>query len=219
MDLWISCPANTALLRSYGFGQAETNKVTAHDQPNPLIIIHFVWNFLCPRDRIPLHQVHSSWARYVALRADAVTMSLRLLKTEQTLTVPTMLCQKRARLHSVLLLRFDFQHGDEVPFLGGDYTNASRRFDTEWVQILKNSDSHMQTEYLSVQPYAAFSVQTQGAPLQANFVSPYHIPALRDQYDNHPAIQDNMACVEEKFAMEEWHCYHLHYHRWIYVFL
>jgi len=117
------------------------------------------------------------------------------------------------------LLWFDFQHGDVVRFLGNAYTNANRKFDDEWIHILQNLKSTPPPEYPPLYPCAAFSVQTQGAPLKANYVSPYNLPALREQYDNHPAVAGNTEAVETKFAKEEWCCYHLHYHRWLFVFL
>ena len=42
---------------------------------------------------------------------------------------------------------------------------------------------------------------------------------LRNSYDNHPAVDDNLDKVEKKFAKEEWRSYHLHYLRFVYEFI
>ena len=91
MDLWLTRPAIPAQLRFSGFGQASQNKATAHDQVNPLLMVHFIWNFLCPRDRLVLHAVHSSWSKYAELRADAVVKSLAALHQDRPKEIPAQL--------------------------------------------------------------------------------------------------------------------------------
>eukprot|EP00980_Cylindrotheca_fusiformis_P016484 scaffold4912_cov113-Cylindrotheca_fusiformis.AAC.1 len=41
----------------------------------------------------------------------------------------------------------------------------------------------------------------------------------REKYDNHPAVQQNAQEVHKKFAKEEWKGYHVHFHRFLFVFL
>jgi len=66
----------------------------------------------------------------------------------------------------------------------------------------------------------AYRLQTEGAPLKAQ----YHTPVaatlrLRDDYDNHPAVEQNGDAIEEKFAKEEWKTFHVHFLRFVYQFI
>ena len=52
LPTWVARP--TLLLhhkRHVGFGQAEVGRSASHIQPNPLMFIHFVWNFLSVVDK------------------------------------------------------------------------------------------------------------------------------------------------------------------------
>ena len=135
-------------------------------------------------------------------------------------TYPTVLGQARAQLHSIALLRFDFEHGDVIRWLGGEYTNSDRDFGQEWAQLLPVLDGgDAPAECPPIDPISAFQIQTGGVPTKADYVTPYDVPRIRHEYDNHPAVAENMAKVEAKFAKEEWKSYHVHYHRWLFHFL
>eukprot|EP00980_Cylindrotheca_fusiformis_P016065 scaffold4737_cov92-Cylindrotheca_fusiformis.AAC.2 len=64
------------------------------------------------------------------------------------------------------------------------------------------------------------TIQTEGVPLQGHFTTPRTATVLRDRYDNHPAVgPQNTAEVHKKFAKEEWNSYHVHFLRFLYVFI
>ena len=220
---WVARPTGDLQLRRFGFGQAEVDKSSAHDSPHPVMMVHYIWQFCTIQERGRLRQVHSSWRKYASLRMEAsTTQSWDLqkprpahLKEAATVT----LNPARAHAHSILLLKFDFLHGDVTRWMGGEYTNATRRFDREWVQILDKLDSVPPPECPPLHPTAAFRVQTGGAPLKANYTTPHSILDKRNTYDNHPAVKENHEKVEAKFAKEEWKSYHIHYHRWLFPFV
>lgn len=224
LNTWVYPPRAPYRPRCYGFGTAEIGRTTAHDSINPVMMVHFVWIFLTPKDRLNSVQVCPTWWRYSKLRVDAMFTPISMLQaprpTIPEADFPTTLDPFCAQLHSLALLRFDFRHGDVIRWLGGEYTNADRQFDAEWLNILLVLDAGAPpAECPPVDPISAFRVQTGGVPLKADYVTPHIVPKIRDAYNNHPAVADNMAKVEAKFAKEEWKCYHLHYHRWLFPFI
>jgi hypothetical protein len=60
---------------------------------------------------------------------------------------------------------------------------------------------------------------TQGVPLKGHFECPQAEIKTRDDYNNHPAIENNSAAVEEKFAKEEQKSYHIHFPRFVAYFI
>eukprot|EP00980_Cylindrotheca_fusiformis_P014329 scaffold3825_cov131-Cylindrotheca_fusiformis.AAC.2 len=125
----------------------------------------------------------------------------------------------RAVLHSAALLRFDFDYGDFVRWLGGEYTNQSRDWNQEWAHILNIPCRRLPAGYPPPDYVAAFRIQTEGAPLKGQYVAPVSVLRLRDDYDNHPAVSQNTEAVRSKFAKEEWNSYHVHFLRFVYVFM
>ena len=187
------------------------------------LICHCAWIFLSVADRAIAVQVNSTWNKYAKLRRDAVVTSVGTLRLPRPVMLdsdmPSTLNGAAAFLHSIALLRFDFNHGDMIRWLGGEYTNASRSFDKDWVPILDHLRTKPPEECPPVHEVAAFRVQTTGVPLKANFVISHNVPAIRDEYNNHPAVAANLSKVEQKFAKEEWKRYHIHYQRWLYPFI
>ena len=223
LPTWITRPWQPFRPRNFGFGAAQAGRSTVHDRPNPMMAVHYAWSFLSLEDRSAAVATHPSWWKYAKLRSDSVVTPISCLRAPRTWIptdkYPTTLDPERAQLHSLSLLRFDFDHGDVIRWLGGEYTNAHRQFDEEWVKILHAMDKFPPKECPPVHPIAAYRVHTQGVPLKAAYTTPYYIPAIRDAYDNHPAVAENEAKVEAKFAKEEWKAYHIHYHRWLFCFI
>ena len=221
INSWLTRPKSPHPRRKYGFGIPTIGRSTTYDQPNPLFMLHHVWNFLTISDRSRCVQVAKCWNNYAKLRADAVTTSVALLQSPRPCIpekeYPTKLDLDTAHMHSlVLLLRFDFLHGDLVRWFDGEFTNNHRDYQTEWLKHLSVIDSVVPPrDCPPVNPVAAFRVQTEGVPLKANYVTPSTAPVERDKYDNHPAVDK----IEAKFAKEEWKRYHIHFHHWLYPFI
>jgi hypothetical protein len=62
-------------------------------------------------------------------------------------------------------------------------------------------------------------VCTQGVPLQASYTAPSAALILRDSYNNHPAVQNNLPAVAAKFAKEEERSFHIHFPRAMLYFI
>jgi hypothetical protein len=78
-------------------------------------MIHFVWTFLKPHDRIQAVQAFPTWADYHRLRLLAVTTSLAFLRVQRPPPgSPTRLPVLRSNAYACALLRFDFQYGDLI---------------------------------------------------------------------------------------------------------
>ena len=219
----ISRPWSPFRKRQWGFGKRHKDRSSTHDKVNPISMIHHAWKFLAVDDRKEVVLTCPQWKKYVELRRFASVTSLVSLREERPMPaagIPTTLDPHRAWLNSAGLLRFDFHHGDFVRWLGGEYVNQGRDFNAEWDIIEKTMDGKtVPKEYPPVKFDMAYRIQTEGAPLRANYTTPMEATILRNDYDNHPAVSANMEKVEEKFAKEEWKAYHIHYLRFVYEFI
>ena len=87
-------------------------RATAHESPNPLGMIHFAWTFLSVTDRAIAVRVNYTWRNYAMLRREAVVTPIESLRIPRPVLadadMPTSLAKEAATLHSVALLRFDF---------------------------------------------------------------------------------------------------------------
>jgi hypothetical protein len=117
------------------------------------------------------------------------------------------------------LLRFDFDYGDFVRWLGGEYTNRQRDWNTEWKAILQSPCRTLPDDYPEPRYDLAFRIQTEGVPLRGHFDTPMHTSCLRETYNNHPAVTENADQVSIKFAKEEWKGYHVHFLRFLFAYI
>jgi hypothetical protein len=123
-------------------------------------------------------------------------------------------------LHSSALLRFDFNYGDFVRWLGGKYKNRNRDWTKEWNSILESPCQPLPADYPEPRYDLAFRIQTEGVPLRGNFETPTMATScLRETYNNHPAVNQNTDQVATKFAKEEWKGYHVHFLQFLYSYL
>ena len=65
----------------------------------------------------------------------------------------------------------------------------------------------------------AYQSVTEGVPLKGTFITPMKATEQRDAYDNHPAVSTNSDKVRNKFAKEEGKSFHIHFLRFVYVFI
>ena len=224
LNTWINRPWQPNRRRIWGFGRVTSDRSCTHDVVNPISMIHYAWNFLTPQDRRQAMKAIPKWRKYADLRRIACSLSVAPLKQERMLeadgSVPVALDPARALMNSCGLLRFDFSHGDFIRFLGGEFTNEHRDFNAEWDVIernLENADppSDMPPTKLDM----AYRIQTEGVPLRGNFETPSAALPVRNAYDNHPAVHENLDEIEKKFAKEEWRNYHIHYKRFVYDYI
>ena len=224
LDTWISKPWSPIRRRRWGFGKVSKDRGLSHDRVNPRSMIHFAWKFLTPAERRLAMEAFPQWKSYAALRRFACVHSVAELKEPRVLPAdedePTALDKHRVWLNSAGLLRFDFNHGDLIRWMGGEYTNRHRDFNADWDVIeSKLQNRSIPSDLPPTKLDLAYRIQTEGVPLRGQFTTPMTATGLRNSYDNHPAVDDNLDKVEKKFAKEEWRSYHLHYLRFVYEFI
>ncbi len=64
-----------------------------------------------------------------------------------------------------------------------------------------------------------YRICTEGVPLKGSFDSPFSALRSGDAYDNHQAVDSNLAKVEAKFAKEEERSFHIHLPRFLVYFI
>ena len=217
--LWLTRPWMPIRRRLYGSGASTLKRHCSHATPHLDGVIHFAWIFLTPGERKCAVTAFSAWRLYAYLRRDACRLSLSPLQAARGVNIPKKLSRQRALLHSVALLRFDFQYSDLVRWLGSEYTNRDCDWASSWDKLLRSRKRPLPADYPKPDFLRAFRVQTEGVPLQGDYVSPSAEAKARNAYDNHPAVDEAQEKVEEKFAKEEWKAYHIHFLRFLYAFI
>lgn len=206
--------------RLWGFGKMSRNRSSRHTTQNQKPLLHHIWRFLTPADRKEMAKACPSWLSYVDLRFFACQTSVAVLRrSREPGPVPTMLSRHRAKLHGAALLRFDFEHGDLIRWLGGEYTNRQRDWNVEWKRIRASIARPLPHYYPIPNFHLAYRIQTEGVPLKANYESPVNETWKRNRYDNHPAVHQNMTAIEKKFAKEEANSFHIHFPRFLYEYI
>ena len=185
------------------------------------MFLHFAWPFLTPVDRYKCaHRVCKPWTQYHQLRIKSLHLSVASLRQARPpVGKPRCLPTSKATLFAVALLRFNFVYGDFQRWLGGEYTNRFRNWDSTFHELQSVCCRPPPPDL----PPTSFSqckrVFTEGVPLKAHYRSFLQEIEVRNEYDNHPAVQENSQEVETKFAKEEEKSYHVHLPRFLVHFL
>jgi hypothetical protein len=196
------------------------DRTIVNDEPPKHLMLHFIWQFLTPADRYAAAHTCSQWYLYQQLRWRALLSPIASLRIPRPPPgSPQRLPIGRALLYASALLRFHFNYGDFIRWLGGDYTNRHRDWDTTFEHILTARVRHPPPGFPPADYPRGKRGCTEGVPLKGHFVSPASAIAARDRYDNHPAVKDNHDAVEAKFAKEEEKSFHIHLPRFLSYFL
>jgi hypothetical protein len=218
--IWFYRPWSPHRRRRWGFGIPSPERTVVNDVPPPHLYIHFVWQFLNPEERFVMSRAAAPWFLYQKLRARAVTMPIRhLLAVRPDKKPPKKLPLDRAVLYASALLLFHFYYGDFVRWLGGEYTNRHRDWESTFEEIQTRRERLPPKDYPPVDLMRGKLIFTQGAPLKGHFVCPQAEIHARNVYDNHPAVKQNETEVEEKFAKEEATSFHIHVPRFLVYFI
>jgi len=110
----------------YGFGKAPPLLSTAHSLSSPYFLVHLAWDWLSVTDRRSLASAMPTIADYATLRAAATHLDLSSLQASRPSLDATPIWQDRAYRMATALLCFNFNYGDFVRWLGGEYTGAQR---------------------------------------------------------------------------------------------
>jgi hypothetical protein len=187
----------------------------SHIRASPYTAIHYAWVLLDPHDRYKATKTCTEWALYHQLCLQAVTTSLRPLRvTRAAPGNPTELPKDRSLLYGCALLLFDF-----LRWMGGEYTNRSK----DWTKTFQTMFSKcLRPPPVNLPPAdfeRGYRICTEGVPLTGSFDSPFSALRSRDAYDNHLAIDSNLAKVQTKFAEEEERLFHIHLPRFLVYFI
>jgi hypothetical protein len=219
-SLWLTRPWQPHRRRRYGFGTIHRDRSATTDKPTLFHVFHHLWPFLQPSERRTSQAASPYILRYSFQRIHAATTSIASLRALRLPPAkPKVIDRPRTRLFASALMRFDFIHGDMVRWLAGEYTNRHRNW-PETFHRLQKPDRMGTSRGLPPPDFPrARRIATEGVPLTGDFIS--HPPEIRARvkYDNHPAINDNEADVEAKFAAEEEKSFHIILPKWCVFFI
>ena len=187
-DMWITKPWPPIRRRIYGFGTIHQDSCVIHNTPNPIQCLHHTWTYPTPRERFCCSQVNTLWKNYIKLRAKAIPSSLHSLRLSKSKTQQALLCEKRAQLHSLALLRFDFNHGDFIQWMSSKYTNRHRNWEKEWKSLIKSRVKPLPSYYPIPDYNRASQTQAEGAPLKGKYTTPHQEVFRRVMCKNHLTV-------------------------------
>ena len=208
--LWLTRPWQPIRRRLWGFGTISADRAASTDAPTLHHVFHHAWSFLYPADRHRSQQACPLLLRYSLQRFHAATTSVASLRAiRPPPTKPAHIDRARTRLFGSALLRFDFNHGDLVRWLSGEYTNRFRDWPATFRQLQAPARLGTPRRLPPADYPRAQRITTEGVPLQGHFTS--HVAEIKARvlYDNHPQVSENSASVEAKFAAEEQKSFHI----------
>lgn len=206
--------------RSRGFGQPDVRRSASHDTVPVPWLFHMAWPWLQPADRHRLETLLGhTWRSYAALRTRTAFTSLSVLRLprDHPVLAAFSLRERSIRL-GMLEILFNFEHGDVVRYMQGEYTNSHRNFQEVYDAIECVKTKATPTDYPRIQFDQAFRIHTEGAPLAGTFCCNARDVRARIQYDNHEAIQPHREAIRAKFVEEEGQSYHIMLPRFLAIF-
>jgi hypothetical protein len=203
--------------RFRGFGRRTPLICARHTNTSPYFALHHAWDYLTITDKESLLATTPVFLAYSRLRRDACLLSIHKLRNPRPKDYTFQ--PHQVWIFGCALLRFNFHHGDLIRWLGGEYTNGTRN----WTNIFHTLDVLRQFPPLPGHPLVdidrAYRIVTEGAPLAGIFECDYATVALRNQYDNHPPLQQVLTEVKAKLLEEEALTYHILLPRFLWRFI
>jgi hypothetical protein len=126
----------------------------------------------------------------------------------------------RAWFMGAALLSFDFDYGDLIRWLGGEYTNSDRNWDELLEHVIAAQQHEQRPGYPKIEAEMAIESFRCGVPLEGQFSCQRSDLLERLQYDNHPPLKNQEAEVRGKFGKEEAKSFHIAFPRFVayYIF-
>ena len=214
---------DTRTRRRRNFGKRTLTRTTTHDKISPFLTMHLCWRFLDRTARIEVCKVDPIMHEYASLRRDAhvhrhvIREALRAPRPPPS-EIPS-LCPFRSRFMGAALLSFDFDYGDLVRWLEGEYTNRGRDWNALREHMTAALSHPQQPGYPELDLDTAIDSFEEGVPLAGTYHSTREDTVKRIAYDNHPPLQANLADTREKFGKEEAKSFHIAFPRFIAYFL
>jgi hypothetical protein len=120
---------------------------------------------------------------------------------------------------AVALLRFNFNYGDFIRWLGSEYTDAHRDWDTTFDIVDSARLASIPPGYPEVDFDRAVRIATEGVPLAGRFECQFASVRKRERHNNGSLASDVLAAVRKKFTKEEKLSYHILFPRFLWAFL
>ncbi len=193
--------------RQRSFGKTNPNLKISHSTPSVYFVLHLALDFLTPVERFKLSDKMPVFIAYARFTVSVAVQPLR--KLHQAPGIEKGLTHDWAWCVAVMLICFNFNYGDLIRWLGGEYTNKHRDWTT--VSNATNSvhDIRPPEGYLEVDFAHAFRVHTNGIPLACDHECSIESVSHRNLYDNHPGLDKVADEVHQRFAKEEAQSFHL----------
>lgn len=181
-----------------------------------------MWPFLQPADRaqllpLPLIQAYAHLRRDASVKRHEIRSYLEADRLPPAIEPP--LDHFRAWFMGAALLSFNFDYGDLIRWLGGEYTDMDRDFRSVEATISAVRDFPVRPGHPAVDYERAFRIVTEGAPLKGQYQCPRSDTVQRIIYDNHPPLRSVLDVTRAKFGKEEARSLHLAFPRFIAFFL
>jgi len=214
---------DVAKRRRRNFGRRTLARVATHDNISPFLTMHLCWQYLDRASRKEVCAVHPVMQDYASLRRDAhvhrrtIREALKAPRPPPAEVPP--LCPFRARFMGAALLNFDFDYGDLVRWLEGEYTNHDRDWAALRVNMATAAAQPQKPGYPDLDPDIAMESFEQGVPLAGTYHSKREDAVRRIEYNNPPPLRANLEATREKFGKEEAKSFHIAFPRFIAYFL
>jgi hypothetical protein len=206
--------------RCIGFGQPSLSRSASHDTVAPALIGHFIWPWLTGHERHALAIAIPPIEPYAALRLRLPWAQIHLLRLPRDHPDHAALSlHQRTQLLGLALLALDFNYGDLIRWLGGEYTAAHRDWDTTFAALDNLRDLPTPEGYPPIDIDMGHRICTEGVPAAGVFECPRTDTYSRIHYDNHPPLDDNKDEVRAKFIQEERSSFHLFLPRFLAFFI
>lgn len=219
-DCPLAPPGSPRRRQHTGFGKLNPQLTVQHSLPSGYWLIHQAWDFLSFAERHHLAAIAPAIRAYAYLRRSSATVRVASLQDPRPPPDTfTGLQWDRAWRMAVALLRFNFDFGNLIRWLEGEYTNEHR----DWQALCDTMNA-----VRSIPPPAgyplldfdrAFRVCTEGVPLAGTFSCSFDSVRARNLYNNHPGLLDVEDDVRFKLAKEEAQSFHIAMPRFLWRFI
>jgi hypothetical protein len=208
-------------MRKWLYGARNRNHLLCarHDQPSAFLVFHHCWAFLYPEDRLHLSKAFPIMLDYAKFCISVASESVASLRATRPAANSDPINKQRCWRMGVALLRFNFDHGDLVRWLGGEYTNNFRDWEAAFEVVDSVRQQHVPPGYPPVDIDRAFRACTAGIPLAGIFECSKSSTWRREQYDNHPPLVAEHDAVWEKLRAEEQLSFYIMLPRFIAYFI
>jgi hypothetical protein len=179
-----------------------------------------MWPWLTGHERHLLTRAVPPLQPYASLRMQlpwAPLHRLRLPRDHQDHA--SLSLHQRSKFLGPALIALNFNYGDLIRWLGGEYTATHRDWDTTFAALEALRAFPTPDGYPPIDIDLRHRICTEGVPTAGVFECPCLDTYRHIHYDNHAPLDDNETEVRAKFIQEEFLSYHLFLPRFLAFFI